>query len=103
MTDFAGRWVGSIRGTNSATFILALEQTEESIRGGLSLNDVALGPATFDVEGTAGDAVARFRLIPRMAAPGAGLTEGTARASASSTDRYVRMLGFEFWFIYRIK
>jgi hypothetical protein len=81
MTDFAGRWVGSIRGTNIATFELVLEQAEEQLRGHLSLLDVALGAATFEVEGTAGDAVATFRLIPGAAAPGSELSHGLARAA----------------------
>jgi hypothetical protein len=81
MSDFSGRWIGSIRGTNTATFALLLEQTDQSLRGELALNDAALGLATFQVEGTAGDAVASFRLIPGVAAPGAENTEGVARAA----------------------
>ncbi len=81
MMDFAGRWVGSIRGTNIASFTLALEQAEETLRGQLSLSDVALGVATFQVEGTAGDGVATFHLIPGTAAPGSELSRGLARAA----------------------
>ena len=57
------------------------EQAEQNLRGELALNDAALGLATFQVEGTAGDAVATFRLIPGAAAPGAAITEGAARAA----------------------
>ena len=81
MSDFSGRWIGSIRGTNVATFTLALDQAEENLRGELALNDVALGPAMFQVEGTAGDAVATFRFTPGAVAPGAAITQGSARAA----------------------
>lgn len=81
MTDFAGRWIGSITGTNIASFTLALEQVEGKLHGDLTLSDNVLGTATFQVNGTAGDGVATFRLIPGNAAPGTTLSNGVARAA----------------------
>lgn len=81
MTDFAGSWVGSINGTNIATFTVTLEQTETRVLGDLTLTDAALGIATFKVDGTAGDGVATFRLIPGTAASGVGLSNGVARVA----------------------
>ena len=81
MTDFAGHWIGTITGTNIASFTLILEQVEGKLLGNLTLNDTMLGTATFQVDGTAGNGVATFRLIPGISAPGTTLTNGVARAA----------------------
>jgi hypothetical protein len=60
---------------------MLLEQAEQNLRGELTLNDDALGFATFRIDGTAGDAVATFRLKPEAGAPGTENSEGTARAA----------------------
>lgn len=81
MTDFAGRWVGSIVGTNIASFTLVLEQLEEKLNGDLILTEAALGTATYKVDGAAGNGVATFRLIAGTAAQGTTSTNGRVRAA----------------------
>lgn len=81
MTDFAGRWVGSTIGTNIASLTLVLEQLEEKLSGNLILVEVALGTATYKVDGTAGNGIATFQLIAGTAAPGTTATNGRARAA----------------------
>ncbi|MBS0165652.1 MAG: hypothetical protein JSR29_06215 [Nitrospira sp.] len=81
MTDFTGHWIGSIAGTNIASFTLVLEQIEGKLNGDLSLTEATLGTATYKVNGTAGNGVATFRLIAGITAPGTTSSNGVARAA----------------------
>lgn len=81
MTDFTGRWIGSITGTNIASFTLVLDQAEGKLNGDLILTEAALGTAIYKVDGTAVNGIATLRLIAGTAAPGTTSTNGVARAA----------------------
>lgn len=81
MTDFTGRWIGSITGTNIASFTLVLEQLDGKLNGDLTLTEAALGTAIYQVDGTASNGIARLRLIAGATAPGTTSSNGVARAA----------------------
>lgn len=81
MTDFAGRWIGSITGTNIASFTLVLEQVDGKLNGDLTLTETALGTALYKVDGTASNGIAILRLVAGVAAPGTTSSNGVARAA----------------------
>lgn len=81
MTDFTGRWIGSISGTNIASFTLVLEQLDGKLNGDLTLTEAALGTAIYKVDGTASNGIARLRLIAGATAPGTTSSNGVARAA----------------------
>ena len=81
MADFTGRWIGSITGTNIASFTLVLNQVEGKLNGDLTLTEVVLGIATYKVDGTASNGIATLRLMAGPAAPGTTASNGVARAA----------------------
>lgn len=81
MTDFAGRWIGSITGTNIASFTLVLEQVDGKLNGDLTLTEAALGTAIYRVDGTASNGIATLRLIAGVTAPGTTSSNGVARTA----------------------
>jgi hypothetical protein len=81
MTDFTGRWIGSITGTNIAAFTLVLNQVQGKLNGDLTLTEAMLGTATYSVDGTASNGIATLRLVAETTGPGTIASNGVARAA----------------------